>query len=98
LQQVQQRAETASAFADAITTVFLWAVPLVLVGWVLTWMLKEKALRTSSGHVALEAEIASNGHGDVVDLVPIAAGSNGNGHASTTTNGAGDREPQREPA
>jgi hypothetical protein len=95
---LEQRAQTASAFADAITTVFLWAVPLVLVGWMLTWFLKEKILRTSSGHVAREAEIAGNGHGDVVDLMPIAAASNGNGHASTTTNGDVDREPEREHA
>jgi EmrB/QacA subfamily drug resistance transporter len=94
----EQRAQTASAFADAITTVFLWAVPLVLVGWVLTWFLKEKTLRTSSGHVAREAEIAGDGHGDVLDLMPIAAGSNGNGHASTTTNGDGAREPERDHA
>jgi EmrB/QacA subfamily drug resistance transporter len=93
-----QRAQTAGAFADAITTVFLWAVPLVLAGWVLTWFLKEKPLRTSSGHVAREAEIAGNGRADVVDSMAITAGSNGNGHASTTTNGDGDREPEREHA
>jgi EmrB/QacA subfamily drug resistance transporter len=95
---LEQRAQTASAFADAITTVFLWAVPLVLVGWVLTWFLKEKTLRTSSGHVARESEIAGDGHGDVLDLMPITAGSNGNGHASTTTNGDGAREPERDHA
>jgi EmrB/QacA subfamily drug resistance transporter len=95
---LEQRAQTASAFADSITTVFLWALPLVLLGWVLTWFLKEQTLRTSSGHVAREAEIASNGHGDVVDLTPIAARSNGNGHASRTTNGDGDREPERDHA
>jgi len=95
---LEQRAQTASAFADAITTVFLWAVPLVLVGWVLTWFLKEQTLRTSSGHVAREAEIAGDGPGDVLDLMPITAGSNGNGHASTTTNGDGAREPEREHA
>jgi EmrB/QacA subfamily drug resistance transporter len=95
---LEQRAQTASAFADAITTVFLWAVPLVLVGWVLTWFLKERTLRTSSGQVAREAEIAGDGHGDVLDLMPITAGSNGNGHASTTTNGDGAREPERDHA
>jgi EmrB/QacA subfamily drug resistance transporter len=95
---LEQRAQTASSFADAITTGFLWAVPLVLVGWVLTWFLKEQTLRTSSGHVAREAEIAGDGPGDVLDLMPITAGSNGNGHASTTTNGDGAREPEREHA
>jgi EmrB/QacA subfamily drug resistance transporter len=91
---LEQRAQTASAFADAITTVFLWAVPLVLAGWVLTWFLKEQTLRTSSGHDAREAEIAGDGAGGVVDLMPITAGSNGNGHASTTTNGDGAREAE----
>jgi EmrB/QacA subfamily drug resistance transporter len=95
---VEQKAQTAGAFADAITTVFLWAVPLVLVGWVLTWFLKERPLRTSSGHAAREAAIAGNGHGGVMDLTRITARTNGNGHASTTTNGDGDREPEREHA
>jgi hypothetical protein len=31
-------------------------------------------------------------------LMPITAGSNGNGHASTTTNGDGAREPERDHA
>ena len=89
---VEQKAQTAAAFADAITTVFLWAVPLVLVGWVLTWWLKEKPLRTSSGQVAREAEIAGNGRGAVLDYDPTPAvagvrGSNGNGHAA----GIGER-------
>jgi EmrB/QacA subfamily drug resistance transporter len=94
---LEQRARTASAFADAITTVFLWAVPLVLVGWVLTWLLKEKTLRTSSGHVAREAETPGNGHGGVLNYERIMAGvpeSNGNGHSAT--NGDSERERERE--
>jgi hypothetical protein len=94
---LEQRAQTASAFADAITTVFLWAVPLVLVGWVLTWLLKEKTLRTSSGHVAREAETPGNGHGGVLNYERIMAGvpeSNGNGHSAT--NGDSERERERE--
>ncbi|HET6833114.1 MAG TPA: MDR family MFS transporter [Acidimicrobiales bacterium] len=94
---VEQKAQIAAAFADAITSVFLWAVPLVLIGWVLTWLLKEKTLRTSSGHVAREAEIAGNGRGGVVDSMPIPE-TNGNGHAATTANGDGDRELEREHA
>jgi EmrB/QacA subfamily drug resistance transporter len=93
----EQRAQTATAFADAITNVFLCAVPLVLIGWVLTWLLKEKALRTSSGHDAREAEIAGNGHGGVVDHEISMAGvpgTNGNREAVTTTSGDGDREPE----
>jgi EmrB/QacA subfamily drug resistance transporter len=97
----EQRAQTATAFADAITNVFLWAVPLVLIGWVLTWLLKEKTLRTSSGHVAREAEIAGNGHSGVVDYEISMAGvpgTNGNGAAVTTTSGDGDRQPERDHA
>ncbi|MGH9216803.1 MAG: MDR family MFS transporter, partial [Acidimicrobiales bacterium] len=94
---LEQRAQTASAFADAITTVFLWAVPLVLVGWVLTWLLKEKTLRTSSGHVAREAETPGSGHGGVLNYERNMAGvpgSNGNGHSAR--NGDSERERERE--
>ena len=35
---------------------------------------------------------------NVLDLLPTTADSNGNGHASTTTNGDGAREPEREHA
>lgn len=94
---LEQRAQTASAFADAITTVFLWAVPLVLVGWVLTWLLKEKTLRTSSGHAARDAETAGNGHGGVLNYERTMAGvpgSNGNGHSAR--NGDSERERERE--
>lgn len=33
------------AYSSSITTVFLWAVPVVLVGFVLAWLLKEQPLR-----------------------------------------------------
>ncbi|MEW2518220.1 MDR family MFS transporter [Actinacidiphila alni] len=33
------------AYSASITTVFLWAVPIVLVGFVLAWLLKEQPLR-----------------------------------------------------
>jgi hypothetical protein len=53
----------AGAFADAITNVFLWAVPLVLLGWTFTWLLKEKPLRTSSGQARrAQASATGNGH------------------------------------
>jgi len=97
---VEQKAQTAAAFADAITTVFLWAVPLLLIGWVLTWWLKEKPLRTSSGQVARQAETAGNGHAPVVDYGPTPAaagtpGSNGNGHTASVRE---NRERERRPA
>ena len=48
LPQVQQ-VVTAEAFSDAITRVFMFAVPLLFVAFVLTWFLKETPLRTASG-------------------------------------------------
>jgi EmrB/QacA subfamily drug resistance transporter len=44
-----ERAQLASAFADAITGVFLVAVPLLVAGFALTWLLREAPLRTTSG-------------------------------------------------
>jgi predicted MFS family arabinose efflux permease len=44
-----ERAATASAFADAIGGVFLDSVPLMLAGFGLAWLLRETALRTTSG-------------------------------------------------
>ena len=44
-----ERAQTAAAFADAIGGVFLLAVPVLVAGFALTWLLREKVLRTSSG-------------------------------------------------
>ena len=45
------RETTALAFADAITRVFEFAVPLLLLGFVLACFIKETPLRTSSGDV-----------------------------------------------
>jgi EmrB/QacA subfamily drug resistance transporter len=94
-----QRAQMAGAFADAITGVFVWAVPLLLIGWGLTWLLRERPLRTDSGDVARQAQIAGNGDHPVLDYTPAAPGvgtpgTNGNGHATTGR----EREHQRRPA
>jgi EmrB/QacA subfamily drug resistance transporter len=35
------------AYSQAITTVFLWAVPVALIGFVMAWLLKEEPLRGS---------------------------------------------------
>jgi MFS family permease len=86
---LEQQAQTASAFADAITTVFLWAVPLVLAGWTLTWLIKERTLRTSSGDFAREAQIAGNGHGGTVDPAPAPRDSQPAGTAETDQDGTG---------
>jgi EmrB/QacA subfamily drug resistance transporter len=40
-----ERAQLAEAFADGITMVFHYAVPLLVVGFLLTWLLKEVPLR-----------------------------------------------------
>jgi hypothetical protein len=40
---------TAEAFADAITHVFAYAVPVLLVAFVLAWFVRETPLRTASG-------------------------------------------------
>jgi EmrB/QacA subfamily drug resistance transporter len=43
-----QQAVLAGAFAESITLVFLYAVPVLLAGFLLTWLLREKPLRTAS--------------------------------------------------
>jgi EmrB/QacA subfamily drug resistance transporter len=48
-QPAAERAQTATAFADAIGGVFLLAVPVLIAGFALTWLLRETALRTTSG-------------------------------------------------
>jgi len=48
----QERAQTLSAFADALGTVFLAAVPIALIGFVFSLMLKEKPLRRGPKQVA----------------------------------------------
>jgi hypothetical protein len=43
------------AFAVSLQTVFLWAVPLIFVGFLVSWLLREIPLR-SHAHVGREAE------------------------------------------
>jgi len=52
---VAERARTAGAFADSITMVFGYAVPLLLVGFALTWLLKNTPLRATSGSAERDA-------------------------------------------
>ena len=55
---------TSEAFADAITRVFAFGVPLLLFGFVLSLFLKEKPLRTASGDIrrarSLELDFAED--------------------------------------
>jgi EmrB/QacA subfamily drug resistance transporter len=60
-----QQAEMASAFADSITMVFGYAAPLLAVGFLLTWLLREAPLRTAAGPAPL---------GAATDRVPTAVG------------------------
>jgi EmrB/QacA subfamily drug resistance transporter len=87
-----QAQETATAFADAVTHVFMFAVPLLLLAFALAWFVREAPLRTSSGGVARSlatdfefAEDALIAYSDPA-FVP----------ESTTGNGSGDGVPTYE--
>lgn len=93
-----EQARMAGAFADAITGVFLYAVPVLVVGFLLTHLLRENPLRTVSGSArrADEVRAAAGGHADalpatgtagVVDYGATGAAPAGNGtspHGVTT--------------
>ena len=69
----EQHAATAAAFADAITMVFLYAVPLLIAGFLVVWLLREKPLRNQSGEVrrASDGQPADEtAEGLVVPVVP----------------------------
>ncbi|WP_235834036.1 MFS transporter [Actinomadura logoneensis] len=46
------RADLLDAYSDAISTVFLWAVPVAVVACVLTWFMKETPLRSGAAAAA----------------------------------------------
>jgi len=83
------QAATAEAFADAITRVFLYTVPLLVIAFVVTWFFKETPLRTASGEArrmgAFDLEFAEESLGTmsnpslVPDSVDEAPRVNGNG-------------------
>ena len=58
-----ERAVLSTAYADAITTVFAYAVPVLLVGFALTWLLRAVPLRTVAARVAAMAEAAGGPDG-----------------------------------
>jgi len=65
----EQQAATAAAFADAITQVFLYSVPLVLAGFLVTWLLRDVPLRSRLGEAEpADATVATEttGAGDLV--------------------------------
>jgi hypothetical protein len=61
----------AGAFAESITMVFRYAVPLLLVGFALTWLLKNMPLRATSASAERDATPAPTAPG--ADAVPAAA-------------------------
>ncbi len=67
-----EHAATAAAFADAITMVFQYSVPLLLIGSVVTWFLRETPLRTQAGEVRKAAGDAPR-EAPVVPVVPADA-------------------------
>ena len=67
-----EHAATAAAFADAITMVFQYSVPLLLVGSVVTWFLRETPLRTQAGEVRKATGDAPR-EAPVVPVVPADA-------------------------
>src|SRR5690606_37776715 len=54
----EERAVLSTAYADAITAVFAYAVPVLLVGFALTWLLRAVPLRTVAARVAAASEAA----------------------------------------
>jgi predicted MFS family arabinose efflux permease len=86
------RAATQAAFADAITRVFAFAVPLLVLGFVLAWFLKETPLLKVSGDIrrataTLELDFVEDSLIALGDpSLPVASVGNGQ-ERSTTTGG-----------
>ncbi|MEA2972804.1 MAG: hypothetical protein QOG82_1262 [Actinomycetota bacterium] len=57
-----------SGFADSLTTVFLWATPLLVVAFALTWFLRELPLRTSLEGVDHARELAAGSAPGTADV------------------------------
>jgi hypothetical protein len=67
------RGDVVTVFASALTDVFLLAVPLVLLGFGLTWLLREIPLRTSTAPGAAEVD-RSVAAAVPTQAAPLAAG------------------------
>ncbi len=93
------RATTQAAFADAITRVFALAVPLLLLGLVLTCFLKETPLRTTSGDIrrataALEIDFAEDPLISIADpALPVPSVGSGYQEATEPVQRATGRSP-----
>ena len=83
-----EAARMASAFADAITMVFRYAVPLFVAGFLLTWLLKEiplRALRASAPAPAAAGEPGAAS--DVAAVTPLSPSSAPSGNGSSAGSG-----------
>ncbi|HLM64799.1 MAG TPA: hypothetical protein VK306_10915 [Acidimicrobiales bacterium] len=68
-----ERAELAQAFAEAITGVFRVAVPVLVVGFLLTLLVREVPLRTASGQARRDGASTRSGALESADMVPVDA-------------------------
>jgi EmrB/QacA subfamily drug resistance transporter len=68
----EQQAVLAGAFAESITLVFLYAVPVLVLGFLLTWLLRETPLRTVSAE-ARRASATTDAPDDAPAPAPAAA-------------------------
>ncbi|HEX5947845.1 MAG TPA: MDR family MFS transporter [Acidimicrobiales bacterium] len=79
----------AGAFADAITMVFRYAVPLFVAGFLLTWFLKEiplRSLRAAAPTSAADGE--SSAASDAPAATPLSPSSTPSGNGRTAGNGS----------
>jgi hypothetical protein len=84
----------AGAFAESITMVFRYAVPLLLVGFALTWLLKNMPLRATSASAERDTTPAPPAPG--ADAVPAAAAATpGVAAAATPADSERDDAPMR---
>jgi EmrB/QacA subfamily drug resistance transporter len=73
----EQQLAYKSAFADALTTVFTYALPIMVVAFVLTWLLKEIPLRGTTHQpedTGRELAAAATAHGTGAPQPAVAAG------------------------
>jgi EmrB/QacA subfamily drug resistance transporter len=68
-----QKLPLVAAFADSLTSVFLYAAPLLVVAFVITWLLREVPLRSSAHAVdhARELSVAAAPGTAEADAVPV---------------------------
>ncbi len=83
-----EAAQMAGAFADAITMVFRYAVPLFVVGFLLTWLLKEIPLRSIKAPAPAPSPADEPGSASPAAAAPVPAPSAPGGNGSTDGSGS----------